>query len=198
METGTVTSDEALRTAMVSRILSWQPMSEAVAAAMRKVPRHLFVPDVSLEEAYTDDTVVTRRDDTGIPTSSASGPWLVGLMLGQLQVRPGQRVLEIGAGTGYNAALMAELVGPGGHVTTVEIIPEVAEDARKALTSAGVTNVDVVCGDGEYGHMPNAPYDRVMVTAGAWEMPFAWADQLAPGGVLVVPLRMKGDRKSVV
>ncbi|MGH8791255.1 MAG: methyltransferase, FxLD system [Stackebrandtia sp.] len=192
-----MTSDEALRAAMVDRINSWQPLSEAVADAMRKVPRHLFVPDASLKEAYTDDTVVTRRDAEGVATSSASAPWLVGKMLDQLQLRPGMRVLEIGAGTGYNGALISEMVGADGHVTSVEITADVADDARRAHVSAGATNIDVICGDGQLGYAPNAPYDRIVVTAGAWEIPPAWADQLTPDGVLVVPLRMRGLTRSV-
>lgn len=182
---------------MVEEINFWQPLSEPVAAAMRTVPRHLFVPDASLEEAYSNNTVVTRRDNDGIATSSATGPGLMGLMLDQLQLRPGMRVLEIGAGTGYNAALLAELVGSAGHVTAVEITPDVAEDAREALAAAGVANTEVICGDGEHGHPPNAPYDRIIATAGAWEIPGAWADQLTPKGVLVAPLRIKGLTRSV-
>lgn len=192
-----MTRTDVLRGALVDQIMSWQPLPDAVAAAMRKVERHLFVPDVSLEEAYRNDSVITRRDERGVATSSASAPWLVGLMLGQLQARPGMRVLEIGGGTGYNAALIAELVDRQGHVTAVEIAPDVAEDARKALAAAGVTGVEMICGDGEYGYEPNAPYDRIIATAGVWEIPDAWADQLAPGGILVVPLRMKGLTRTV-
>jgi protein-L-isoaspartate(D-aspartate) O-methyltransferase len=188
---------EALRVAMVDQILSWQPLSAPVAAAMRKVERHLFVPHVPVEQAYVDDSVVIRRDGDGVATSSASGPWLVGRMLDQLELRPGMRVLEVGGGTGYNSALIAELVGPRGHVTTLEIAADVAADARAALATAGVTNVEVISGDGQYGHPPGAPYDRIIATAGGWEIPQAWADQLAPDGVLVVPLRMKGITRSV-
>lgn len=190
-------SHEALRNAMVDQIISWQPLPDPVVAAMRKVERHVFVPGVSPEEAYTDDTVVTRRDDGGVATSSATSPWLVGRMLDQLHLRPGRRVLEIGGGTGYNSALIAELVGLQGDVTAVEITVDVVEDARKALAVAGVTNVEMICGDGEYGYPPNAPYDRIIATAGAWEIPDAWADQLASDGILVVPLRMKGLTRSV-
>lgn len=186
-----------LRHALVDKISSWQPLSEPVASAMRTVERHLFVPDAALEQAYADDTVVTRRDDDGLPTSSASAPWLVGRMLDQLQLRPGMRVLEIGAGTGYNAALLAALVGSAGHVTTVEITPDVANDARQALAVAGVANAEVICGDGGYGYPPNALYDRIIATAGAWDIPDAWADQLTADGVLVAPLRIRGLTRSV-
>ncbi|HEX5401737.1 MAG TPA: methyltransferase, FxLD system, partial [Pseudonocardiaceae bacterium] len=192
-----MTGDVDLRNALVDQIISWQPLSDAVAAAMREVERHLFIPDASLEDAYADDAVVTRQDDNGIATSSASSPWLVGLMLDQLQVSPGMRVLEIGGGTGYNAALIAALVARQGQVTAVEITPDVAEDARKALVTAGVTNVEMICGDGEYGYRLNAPYDRIIATAGVWEIPDAWADQLAPGGILVAPLRMGGLTRTV-
>ncbi|WP_275581098.1 methyltransferase, FxLD system [Natronosporangium hydrolyticum] len=186
-----------MRRALVERISARRQLSDAVAAAMYKVPRHVFVPTASLEEAYANDTVVTRRDDTGIATSSASAPWLVGQMLDQLQLQPGMRVLEIGAGTGYNAALIAELVGPTGHVTAVEITPDVAADARKALATIGATNVEIVCGDGEYGHPQAAAHDRIISTAGVWEIPDAWAEQLSPEGVLVAPLRMRGLTRSV-
>lgn len=152
---------------MVDEINSWQPLSKPVAAAMRKVPRHLFVSHVPLAEAYANDTIVTRCDPDGFATSSATGPGLIGLMLDQLQLRPGMRVLEIGTGTGYNAALLAELVGTAGHVTTVEITPEVAEQARQALAVAGVANAEVICGDGEYGHPTNAPYERIIATPAA-------------------------------
>ena len=95
---------------MVDEIISRQRLTEPVASALRRVPRHLFVPHVPLQEAYSNSTIVTRRDKDGIATSSSTGPGLMGLMLDQLEVGPGMRVLEIGTGTGYNAALLAELV----------------------------------------------------------------------------------------
>src|SRR5690606_24762589 len=87
--------------------------------------------------------------------------------------------------------------GSSGLVTAVEITSDVAEEARGALAAAGVGNVEVVCGDGRYGYPPNAPYERIMATAGVWEIPQAWAEQLAPGGVLVAPLRINGLTRSV-
>lgn len=159
---------------------------------MRAVPRHVFVPDATLETAYGLDPVVTHRDSKGIAISSASAPGVVGGMLEQLEVRPGQRVLEVGAGTGYNAALLAFLVGHAGAVTTVEFDEGVAQVAREALARAGHRDVTVVCGDGAFGWADNAPYDRIAVTAGAWDVPAAWWDQLADGGLLLVPLRMRG------
>ncbi len=183
---------------MVDRLRSWGGVRTArVEAAMRAVPRHLFVPDATLEQAYSNDSVVTFRDAEGIAISSASGPGVVAAMLEQLEARPGHRVLEVGAGTGYNAACLAELVGPAGQVTTIDIGPDIAAGARRGLDAAGYPGVRVVCGDGTGGVPDDAPYDRIIVTAGAWDLPPAWREQLAPGGRLVVPLRMRGVTRAV-
>jgi protein-L-isoaspartate(D-aspartate) O-methyltransferase len=183
-----------LRNSMVGRLRGWdgEAVPPAVDAAMRAVPREAFLPGTSLADAYGSGSVVTHRDAGGVPTSSASAPGLVAAMLAQLDVRSGHRILEVGAGTGYNAALLARLTGPTGQVTTVELDPGIAAEAQNALAAAGYGHVSVIAGDGEHGHAPNAPYDRIIVTAGAWDLPPAWADQLAPGGLLVVPLRMRG------
>ena len=184
---------------MADRLRGWDggALPPSVDAAMRTVPRETFLPGTPLDEAYGSSPVVTHRDATGVATSSASAPGIVAAMLAQLDVRPGHRILEIGAGTGYNAALLARLAGPAGQVTTVELDSGIAAEASKALAAVGYGHVTVIAGDGEYGHAPDAPYDRVIVTAGAWDLPAAWADQLAPGGLLVVPLRMRGLTRSV-
>lgn len=168
-----------------------------VEAAIRRVPRHVFVPRASAEEAYGHDSVVTRRDEAGIAISSASGPGIVAAMLEQLDVHPGHRVLEIGAGTGYNAALLAHLAGPRGQVTTIDLDEDIVAEARGHLGAAGYGGVTVVRGDGAAGCPGNAPYDRIVVTAGAWDLPPAWREQLAPDGRLVVPLRMRGFTRAV-
>ncbi len=164
-----------------------------VEHAFRTVPRHLFLPGVDLAEAYAPRPVVTKRAENGTAISSASSPNLVADMLELLNAAPGHRVLEIGAATGINAALLAELVGPQGQVITIEIDDDLAAGARTALTTAGYPQVEVICGDGALGHPAAAPYDRIIVTAGAWDIPTTWWQQLAPGGRLVVPVRLHGS-----
>lgn len=183
---------------MVDRLRGFGLLSDsAVEAALRLVPRHVFVPLASLDEAYSGQAIVTRRDDAGVAVSSASAPGVVAGMLEQLGVRPGDRVLEIGAGTGYNAALLACLAGPSGQVTTVEIDEGIAAQAGQALADAGFGDVVVACGDGEDGAPGGGVFDRIIVTAGAWDIPPSWQEQLAPGGRLVVPLRIRGATRSV-
>ena len=188
-----------LRNAMADRLRTWGGgvIPAQVEAAMRVVPREAFLPGASLADAYGRSPIVTHRDVHGVATSSASAPGIVAAMLAQLDVRPGHRILEIGAGTGYNAALLACLCGPAGQVTTVELDSVVAAEAKNALATAGWGQVTVIVGDGEYGYAPGAPYDRIIVTAGAWDLPKAWADQLAPDGLLVAPLRLRGLTRSI-
>ncbi|MGC5042475.1 methyltransferase, FxLD system [Streptomyces albidoflavus] len=166
--------------------------SPDVEAAMRKVPRHLAVTEVSLEDAYsTYNAVVTQEDAEGIHTSSVSAPQIQAMQLEQANIQPGNHVLEIGT-NGPNAAYLAELTGPVGQVTTVDIDPAPADRARRFLTATGYTAVNVVVTDGEYGVPDHAPYDAIVVTVGAWDIPPAWTDQLKEGGRLVVPLSING------
>jgi protein-L-isoaspartate(D-aspartate) O-methyltransferase len=165
----------------------------AVKNAFRTVPRHLFLPDVDLPTAYAPKQVVTKRAANGTATSSASSPNIVATMLEQLDVAPGMRVLEIGAATGINAALLAELVGESGTVVTIELDDDLAEGARTHLAQAGYKQVTVLCRDGALGDPDTAPFDRIIVTAGAWDIAPAWRQQLTTGGRLVVPLRLHGS-----
>lgn len=194
----TGTGPEELRARMVDHVRhAGGARSLQVQAALRAVPRHAFVPAVSLEEAYANRAVITKRGSDGAALSCASVPTVVALMLDQLDVRPGDRVLEIGAGTGYNAALLHQLTGPDGQVTTVDIDPEVTTQARQALERTGHESVRVITADGADGHQARGPYDRLIVTVGAWDLPPAWWDQLAPAGRLVVPLRWRGQSRSI-
>ena len=158
--------------------------------AFLDVPREHFVPEVSVEDAYRDIAIVTKQTEGGLGLSSSSQPGIMAEMLGELRLEPGQRVLEIGAGTGYNAALLARIVGERGRVVTVDIDPETATRARRALKG---TRVQVVTADGRQGHAAGAPYDRIIVTASADEIPREWLEQLAPGGLLQMPLRVGGS-----
>jgi len=160
---------------------------EAVERALRAVPRHLFLPDAPLEDAYSDNAILTHEED-GMPISSASQPAIVAIMLQQLGIEPGMRILEVGAGTGYNAALLAELTGPTGHVTTIDIGEEIAAEAREHLDLAGYGRVRVIVADGASGWPEDAPYDRIELTVGATDITPAWYEQLAEGGLLTLPL----------
>ncbi|WP_460404804.1 methyltransferase, FxLD system [Actinophytocola sediminis] len=168
-----------------------------VADALRTVPRHLFLPDLPPDTAYRDEVIVTKRDRAGKPTSSSSQPTIMGIMLDQLGAARGHRVLEIGAGTGFNAALLAHIVGTGGRVTSIDLDQDVVERAEENLSAAGCTGVTVLTADGAIGYQPNAPYDRVIATVGVWDLAPAWLDQLAPGGRIVVPLDLRGVQRSV-
>jgi protein-L-isoaspartate(D-aspartate) O-methyltransferase len=186
-----------LRHALAEELLSSGSITSAgVEAAFRAVPRHLFAPEVSVQEAYANDVVRTKQDKHGVTISSVSAPWLQAMMLEQAALRPGMRCLEVGSG-GYNAALMAAVVGPQGQVTSVDIDADVTGRARRCLDAAGYERVRVVLADAEHGVPEQAPYDRIIVTAGVWDVPPAWPAQLADGGRIVVPLRMRGLSRSV-
>jgi protein-L-isoaspartate(D-aspartate) O-methyltransferase len=171
--------------------------SGAIETAFRTVPRHLFLAGVAPADAYRDMSIVTRSDTEGLPASAATQPSMMAIMLDQLDLAPGQRVLEIGTGTGYNAALIAHLVQDPGSVVTVEVDRDLADLARRALTAAGYGGVRAVCGDGALGEPEHAPYDRIIVTAGAWDLAPQWLEQLSPGGRIVLPLSIRGIQVSV-
>ncbi|MFE4666630.1 methyltransferase, FxLD system [Streptomyces sp. NPDC056716] len=171
--------------------------SDAVAHVLRTIPRHVFAPEASLEDAYSAyNAVITKRDNDGSAMSSVSAPQVQAFMLEQAEIRPGMRILEIGSG-GLNAAYLAELVGEAGEVTTVDIDPEVTDRASRLLKENGYPQVRVVTADAHGGVPAHAPYDRVIVTVGAWDIPPAWISQLTEQGRIVVPLRMRGLTRSV-
>jgi len=163
--------------------------SPRVEAAFRAVPRHLFLPGVALDTVYSDTHIATKERD-GQSISSSSQPALMAIMLELLDLRPGQRVLEIGAGTGYNAALLAHMVGDTGQVVTVDIDEDIVADARGHLRAAGFERAHVVCGDGGLGYADGAPYDRIILTVGAADIAPAWREQVVVGGRLVLPLEI--------
>ncbi len=166
-----------------------------IEAAFRAVPRHHFLPDVPLESVYTDEAIPTKRHE-GLAISSSSQPTIMAIMLDQLACLPGDRVLEIGAGTGYNAALLAHLVGAGGQVVSMDIDEDIVITARGRLAEAGAA-VQVVCGDGALGYPPAAPYDRIILAVGSSDITPAWIEQLRSNGRLVLPLEIEGSIQKV-
>ncbi len=147
--------------------------------------------------AYQDRAVVILSDGEGLPVSASTQPAMKAIMLRQLGLGPGHRVLEVGTGTGYNAALIACLVGNQESVVTIDVIPDLIERARGDLTAAGYAGVRVVCGDGAAVAPDYAPYDRIIVTTGTWDFPPQWWTQLRPGGRILLPLSIRGIQLSV-
>ena len=153
--------------------------NERVLAAMRSVPRHLFVPAASRDEAYEDHPLPIGHGQT------ISQPFIVAVMTELLAPEPDDRVLEVGTGSGYQAAVLSGLVS---RVFSIEIIPALAESARKTLEANGYTNVEVVTGDGFRGLPEHAPFDGILVTAAPEEIPPPLIEQLRVGGRLVIPV----------
>jgi protein-L-isoaspartate(D-aspartate) O-methyltransferase len=160
----------------------------AVLAAMRAVPRHRFVPDEYLSQAYADHPLPIGYGQT------ISQPYIVALMTESLQLQPGDRVLEIGTGSGYQAAILAEL---GVETYTVEIIPELVERAKATLAEAGYGEVLVRQADGYFGWEEHAPFDAIIVTAAPDHLPQPLANQLADGGRMVIPIGPAGAVQSL-
>ncbi len=150
-----------------------------VLAAMQRIPRHLFVPEDCERSAYEDRPLPIGEGQT------ISQPYIVAVMTEQLELQPRDRVLEIGAGSGYQAALLAELAGP---VISIERLENLADRARANLARAGITGVRVVVGDGTEGYPPEAPYDAIIITAASPRVPQPLIDQLAEGGRLIAPI----------
>jgi protein-L-isoaspartate(D-aspartate) O-methyltransferase len=171
---------ESARERMVSEQIQARGIHDAaVLEAMRRIPRHFFVEAALRERAY---------DDTPLPIGerqTISQPYMVALMTAALELRGGHRVLEVGTGSGYQTAVLAEL---GVHVVSVERIEGLAERARHVLGLLGYTNARVEVGDGGLGWSAGAPYDAILVTAGAPQIPRPLLEQLAPDGRLVLPM----------
>jgi protein-L-isoaspartate(D-aspartate) O-methyltransferase len=156
----------------------------------------LFLPDANLESVYQDVSFVTKKVGE-IPVSSSSEPGIMAIMLEQLGLERGHQVLEIGAGSGYNAALMAHIVGEGGRVVTMDVDEDIVGNARQHLIEAGFEDVEVVCGDGGFGFPDAAPYDRIILTVASTGVLPRWVEQLKPNGRMVLPLAIKASQKSV-
>jgi protein-L-isoaspartate(D-aspartate) O-methyltransferase len=180
----------AARDAMVREQIEARGIRDPdVLRVMRATPRHLFVPEAIRASAYAD-----RPQLIGY-SATISQPYIVALMTELLQVQKAQRALEIGTGSGYQAAVLAQLAG---HVYTIEIVPELADSARSTLRRLGYTNVTVRLGDGYKGWPEEAPFDRILLTAAPPEIPQALLAQLARGGRLVAPVGAGMDQQLVV
>ena len=180
----------ARREAMVAEIeaevagtrkwLGKRKLDPGVIDAMTKVKRHLFVPATCRARAYENRPQPIGHGQT------ISQPYMVAIMTDLAQIAPGDRVLEIGTGCGYQAAVLAELAA---EVYSVEVVPELAKPAAVRLRELGYANVEILCGDGAQGWAAHAPFDAIVVTAAAWHrVPPALIAQLAPGGRLVIPV----------
>jgi protein-L-isoaspartate(D-aspartate) O-methyltransferase len=168
------------REAMVERQIEARGVRDPrVLAVMRRVPRHKFVPPEIEQRAYEDSPLPIGQGQT------ISQPYIVAYMTEQLQVQPKSKVLEIGTGSGYQAAVLAEL---GAEVYTIEIVSELAERARKTLAALNYANVNVRTGDGYRGWPEAAPFDRIIVTAAPDHIPQPLIEQLAVGGRMVIPV----------
>lgn len=168
------------RATMVRRDIEGRGVKDArVLSVMREVPRHLFVPPAVQAEAYADHPLPIGHGQT------ISQPYIVGLMTELLEVRPGDRVLEIGTGSGYQAAVLARLAR---EVFSIEIVEPLAASAKETLARLGFANVTVIAGDGYRGLPPQAPFDRIIVTAAPDQVPKPLIEQLALGGRMVIPL----------
>lgn len=156
-------SADQLRADMSDQLSSRKVIrTPAVEEAFRRTPRHLFIPDVPLDQAYDNKPVYTKTAEGGVCISAASQPGMVAVMLEQLEAQPGEQILEIGAGTGYNAALMAAIVGETGRIVSIDVDSDLVDGAREHLAAVGVKNVEVILGDGVLGHPERAlrPGDR--------------------------------------
>ncbi|WP_131739174.1 methyltransferase, FxLD system [Actinomadura roseirufa] len=195
MEPTITTTDPAeLRADLVTRLTeSGNLRTPAIIKAFRDTERHTFVPDADLQAAYNDDAVAIKHDGAGEMISCISAPSIVAAQLEQLGVRPGDNVLEAGAATGYNAALLGRLAEPGGTVWTVDVDPDLVATAAANLIRAGARNVTALLADGAEGLPAHGPYDRIQFTVGAADVPATVLAQLAPGGRLVIPMRIRGS-----
>jgi protein-L-isoaspartate(D-aspartate) O-methyltransferase len=171
---------ERLREAMVREQIEARGVRDPrVLAALRAVPRERFVPRGEQERAYDDGPLPIGHGQT------ISQPYIVAIMTELLRPEPGDRVLEIGTGSGYQAAVLAKVVG---RVYSIEIVPELAARARGVLAELGIANVEVFVGDGYRGLPGQAPFDGIILTAAPREVPKPLLDQLAVGGRLVAPV----------
>ena len=181
--------DEARRRMVEEQLRARDIEDSRVLAAMGRVPRHLFVPAALRFRAYADHPLPIGNGQT------ISQPYIVALMTELAEVEPDDVVLEIGTGSGYQAAVLSQIAR---EVATIEIVPELAETARARLAELGYENVTVRTGDGYLGWKEKAPFDAILVTAAAPEVPPPLVEQLAPGAILVIPVGPRSQIQSLL
>ncbi len=181
---GMVNFKKARERMVEAQVMARGVHDERVLEAMRKVPRHLFVDEALRDQAYNDHPLPIAENQT------ISQPYIVGLMTESLELKGAEKVLEIGTGSGYQAAVLAELAD---RVFSIERFPELGYRANSVLRKLGYDNVIIRVGDGSLGWPDDAPFDGIMVTAGTPKIPQPLIDQLVMGGRLIVPV---GDRTS--
>jgi protein-L-isoaspartate(D-aspartate) O-methyltransferase len=175
--------NEEMRIKLVEMLkLEGRIKSKEVEKAFLEIPRENFVPDEIKKYAYVDTPLQIGNSQT------ISAPHMVAIMVEELYIKKGQKILEIGAGSGYHAAIVSKLVGKKGHVYTIERYSTLAEVAKKNLEKTGITNVTVETGDGSEGLLKYAPYDRIYVTCAAPDVPKPLIEQLKDGGILMIPI----------
>jgi len=163
--------------------------SERVLSVMEEVPRERFVPERSVAQAYDDHALPIEHDQT------ISQPFIVATMTDMLNPSDEETILEVGTGSGYQTAILARL---SKFVYSIECIPELAEQAKETLLSLGISNVEIIVGDGTLGLPENAPYDGILVAAGAPDVPNSLKNQIAIGGRLVIPVGGKYSQELVL
>jgi len=156
--------------------------NKRVIAAFRQLKREDFVLEEFVDKVYSDTALPIIEGQT------ISQPTTIVEMLELLELKPGMKVLEVGSGSGYNAALMGKIVGSKGKVYSTEIVPRLVEFARENINKTSLKNIEIILSDGSEGHAKKAPYDRIIVTAAAPRIPELYAKQLKEGGILVIPV----------
>jgi len=156
--------------------------TDRIIQAFRNVPREVFVPTHLKDYAYVNEPLPIGEGQT------ISQPLTIADMTEALEPRPGQKILEIGAGSGYQAALLAEIVGDKGRIISVERVKKLAEEARQRIKKLGYKNILIVVGDGSVGYVKEAPYDRIIVTCAAPAVPEPLKEQLKTGGIMIIPV----------
>ncbi|MCA1839263.1 MAG: protein-L-isoaspartate O-methyltransferase [Actinomycetota bacterium] len=194
LDSSAARASQKLRLRLVDRLVKNHSIkTEPVKEAFSYIPRELFLAEVVSQEGlgrvYDDVAIPTMKDEHGMAISSSSQPAIMAVMLEMLAIEPGMNVLEVGAGTGYNAALMAHIAGKTGSVTSIDIEPGLVALAKGAVTQSGA-KASIRVGDGRKGWRAGSPYDRIVMTASCDVVPLALLDQLKQGGRLVVPLRL--------